>query len=166
MATERLLHEVKTNDLPKIDPGNFAIAPVDRLFRREAGQPVVNGANGSNGANSANGANGANGVNGINGADGAKVEPKSIAQQFLNEADFNKAGALTDAEFPLNLLENKTFAGTGYNTIWRPRSDNPIKPIVSGGHPDVPELNLTAETWHSLNLSVMFPTGGYRNKQI
>lgn len=129
MAAERLLHEVKTNDLPKIDTGNFAIRPVDRIFRREAGPPIANGANGADGAN---------------GANGAKVEPKSIAQQFLNKPDSN--GALTDAEFPLNLLENKTFAGTGYNTIWRPRSDHPIKPIVGGSHPDVLELNLTAET--------------------
>ena len=115
MATERLIHEVKTNDLPKIDLGNFAIRPVDRVFRREAGPPVVNGAN------------------------GAKAEPKSIAQQFLNGADSIAAPALTNAEFPLNLLENKTFAGTGYNTIWRPRSNDPIKPIVAGSHSDVLE---------------------------
>ena len=125
MATERLIHEVKTNDLPKIDLGNFAIQPVDRVFRREAGPPVANGANGAN---------------------GIKAEPKSIAQQFLSGADSNAAPALTNAEFPLNLLENKTFAGTGYNTIWRPRSGDPIKPIVAGSHSDVLELNLTAET--------------------
>lgn len=131
MATERLIHEVKTNDLPKIDLGNFAIRPVDRVFQRQAGPP---------------GANGANGVNGANGANGAKPEPKSIAQQFLNGADADGAPALTNAEFPLNLLENKTFAGTGYNTIWRPRSNDPIKPVVAGSGDDVLELNLTAET--------------------
>lgn len=125
MATERLIHEVKTNDLPKIDLGNFAIRPVDTVFQRQAGPPVANGANGAN---------------------GAKVEPKSIAQQFLNGADANATPVLTNAEFPLNLLENKTFAGTGYNTIWRPRSKKPIEPIVAGTHPDVLELNLTAET--------------------
>ena len=69
-----------------------------------------------------------------------------MAQQFLGETDANAAPVLTDAEFRLNLLENKTFAGTGYNTIWRPRSKKPILPIVAGNKPDVLELNLTAET--------------------
>jgi len=86
MAAERLIHEVKTNDLPKISTGNFAIQPVDRVFARQAEPPVANG---------------------------AKTERKPIAQQFLDEVDAHPESVLTDKEFPLNLLENRTFAGTG-----------------------------------------------------
>ena len=119
MATARLLNEVKTNDLPKIDLGNFAIQPVDRVFAREAAAPVANG---------------------------AKADQKSIAQQFLDQTDAKPAPALGKDEFPLNLLEDKTFAGTGYNTIWRPRSKEALPPTVAGTEDDVLELNLTAET--------------------
>lgn len=72
--------------------------------------------------------------------------------------NFLPANALTSREFPLNLLENKTFAGTGYNVVWRPRSQFPLqkdstkvdKPQMKdqpeGKARDVLELNLTAET--------------------
>lgn len=72
--------------------------------------------------------------------------------------NFLPAKALTITEFPLNLLENRTFAGTGYNVVWRPRSKAPPqnnstkvdkpqkKDQPEGKRDDVLELNLTAET--------------------
>lgn len=45
----------------------------------------------------------------------------------------------------LTLLEGKTFAGTGFNNIFRPRSNVPLKPAVPGGNDNVLQLNLTKE---------------------
>lgn len=61
--------------------------------------------------------------------------------------NFLPADSLTDREFPLNMLENRTFAGTGYNVVWRPRSLKPlVKDEPEGSERDVLQLNLTAET--------------------
>lgn len=61
--------------------------------------------------------------------------------------NFLPAKRLTDREFPLNMLENRTFAGTGYNVVWRPRSLKPlVKDEPEGSERDVLQLNLTAET--------------------
>lgn len=119
MATERLIQEVKTGDLPKIDLGNFSFQPVDRVQALQARLPAENG---------------------------TKVTPKQIAQVLLDSPDLQPPKALDQKQFPLNLLEDRTFAGTGYNTIWRPRSNTPIPPAVDGSAADVLELNLTAET--------------------
>jgi hypothetical protein len=121
MATDRLIHEVRTGDVPKIDAGNFFWRPVQRDSTLHARAP-----NGE-----------------------AKANQKPIAQQLLERPDLRIPDALGDDSFPLNMLENRTFAGTGYNTIWRPRSEKPLEPSklqVPGGNPDVLELNLTAET--------------------
>lgn len=108
MATERLIQEVKTGDLPKIDLGNFTFKPVDGVQALQAKAPVVNG---------------------------AKTTQQQIAQQLLDSPDLQPPKALDEKSFPLNLLENRTFAGTGYNTIWRLRSDTPIPPAVKGDAP-------------------------------
>jgi hypothetical protein len=121
MATDRLIHEVRTGDVPKIDAGNFFWRPVQRDSTLHARAP--NG--------------------------GAKADQKPIAQQLLERPDLRIPDALGEDSFPLNLLENRTFAGTGYNTIWRPRSKFPLEPVgarVPGDLQDVLELNLTAET--------------------
>lgn len=121
MVSERLIHELEVGDLPKIELGNFKWQPVDRVMALTAALTTT--------ADVA--------------ADG---DQRPIARQFLDNPDFQPAEALTDAEFPLNLLQNKTFAGTGCNTIWRPRSKTPIPPPVAGASPDVLAFNLTAET--------------------
>jgi len=144
MATERLIHEVKTGDVPRISLGNFAIRPVDRAFARQTGKPAANGVPATNGAPTINGAPATN---------GAKADQKPIAQQFLERPEPKPVSSLGSAEFPLNLLEDKTFAGTGYNMIWRPRSNSPLEPRLKENartNPDIKqddlELNLTAET--------------------
>lgn len=61
--------------------------------------------------------------------------------------NFLPADRLTNREFPLNMLENRTFAGTGYNVVWRPRSKKPlVENEPEGTDDDVLQLNLTAET--------------------
>lgn len=119
MASKRLSEEVKIGDLPKIDLGNFNWQPVDKVFALSSRAPAA--------------------------ADANRIQ-KPIAQQFLERPEFEPARPLTKDEFPLNLLEDRTFAGTGYNTIWRPRSDKAIEPRVDGQAGDVLELNLTAES--------------------
>lgn len=120
MATQQLEHEVKVGDLPRIDLGNFNWQPVERAFALQAKEAAP--------------------------AEAKVIGQKPISQQLLDRPELQPAPPLTEKEFPLNLLQNKTFAGTGYNTIWRPRSNNPILPIVKGQAADVLELNLTAET--------------------
>jgi hypothetical protein len=120
MATERLLHEIRTGDVPKIDAGNFFWQPVNRVSTLHARAPSAE----------------------------AKINQKPIAQQLLETPDLQPPPRLDEKSFPLDMLENRTFAGTGYNTIWRPRSKTPL-PLdapVPGGAQDVLELNLTAET--------------------
>ncbi len=41
MASERLIHEVKVGDLPKIELGNFKWQPVDRVLALHAGASVT-----------------------------------------------------------------------------------------------------------------------------
>jgi hypothetical protein len=121
MATDRLIHEVKTGDVPQIDAGNFFWRPVQRASTLHARAPNAE----------------------------AKAAQKPIAQQLLERPDLKTPEALKDGFFPLNKLEDRTFAGTGYNTIWRPRSQKPLEDAdkqVPGREPDVLELNLTAET--------------------
>ncbi|KAF7192015.1 hypothetical protein HII31_06660 [Pseudocercospora fuligena] len=114
MATERILTEVKSGDLPSISIGNFSWQAVGekQLLSRAANGAVTNGA-------------GAAAVQ--------PAAPKGDDQQVLLNKAFATAPPLTKEDFPLNLLENKTFSGKGYNTIWR-------------GASDVLELNLTAES--------------------
>jgi hypothetical protein len=121
MATDRLIHEVKTGDVPQIDAGNFFWRPVQRASALHARAP----------------------------SDETKANQKPIAQQLLERPDLKTPKALKEEFFPLNKLEDRTFAGTGYNTIWRPRSQKPLEDAdkrVPGSDPDVLELNLTAET--------------------
>ncbi|KAK4547543.1 hypothetical protein LTR36_000500 [Oleoguttula mirabilis] len=129
MAAERLRHEVATGDLPTISLGNFNWQPVEKRAvlssrARAAGVPGT-------------------------------AQTPIAAQRFLDSvANAKPAAPLTEAEFPLNQLQLKTFAGTGYNVVWRPRpaSKDPgqreqeIQPRVKGVRADVLELNLTAET--------------------
>ena len=116
MATERLLHEVATGDLPTISLGNFNWQPVEK--RSVLSSKVVAA------------------------ADKDKAQTLA-AKRFLRPVP---ATALTEKEFPLDLLQEKTFAGTGYNVVWRPRSSGKPLDKVNGSAPDVLELNLTAET--------------------
>jgi hypothetical protein len=130
MATDRLIHEVRTGDVPKIDAGNFFWRPVERASTVHA--RVVNA--GTNAGTNA----GANGE--------AQTNQKPIAQQLLERPDLKIPEALGKDFFPLDVLQDRTFAGTGYNTIWRPRSNKELEPGVPGTDADVLELNLTAET--------------------
>jgi hypothetical protein len=134
MATDRLIHEVRTGDVPKIDAGNFFWRPVERASTLHA--RVVN--SGPNvGPNAGPNAGTNAGTNGAN--------QKPIAQQLLERPDLKTPTALGKEFFPLDVLQDRTFAGTGYNTIWRPRSKIPLEK-VNGTQDDVLELNLTAET--------------------
>lgn len=122
MATDRLIREVETHDVPKISLGNFSWQPVDRAPALLARAPATSD---------------------------PSAPKRSIAEQLLMHPEVaNKpAEPLGDDVFPLNKLEDRTFAGTGYNVIWRPRGEkNPQVEDDGGKARDVLELNLTAET--------------------
>jgi hypothetical protein len=133
LASDRLLHEVRTGDVPKIDAGNFFWRPAERASTLNA--RVVNA--GMNAGTSAGTNAGTNDV--------AKANQKPIAQQLLERPDLKTPKVLDKEFFPLDVLQDRTFAGTGYNTIWRPRSKTPLEK-VNETQDDVLELNLTAET--------------------
>lgn len=71
--------------------------------------------------------------------------------------------------FPLTLLEDKTFAGKGFNVIWRPRGKPPSDPQKQiplqppGNLDDVIQMNLTAETTTFSKSMGDVPNRGNRN---
>lgn len=126
MTAERLLLELASDDVPKISSGRFNWRPVEGA----ANQSKTNG----------------------NQIPVPTPAPSPAAAIPLAFRESLGAPTLTSEAFPLNLLENKTFMGTGMNMIWRPRSSTkPSKPIigdavVAGGAQDVLQFNMTAES--------------------
>lgn len=135
MATERLQRELATGDLPVIGAGNFRWQPVDApsvFFSRTADsvEPKLQQ------------------VGAV--PDGSNVNLP--AQRMLGQITTSEIqDELTDQCYPLNLLQNRIFAGPGYNVVWRPRGKvpdkgKPVIPTAAGVDADILQINLTAET--------------------
>lgn len=130
MTAERLLLELASDDVPKISQGKFNWRPVDEA---PPSQPKTD-------------------------AKQIPILPQPSTPGAAIPLAFRQSlGAPTltaDEAFPLNLLENKTFMGTGMNMIWRPKSSvAPSRPIkgdvpvtVTTEAQDVLQFNMTAES--------------------
>jgi hypothetical protein len=122
MTAERLLLELASDDVPKISSGKFNWRPVET----SASQPKTNG-------------------------NQIPIQPPAPAPAAAIPLAFREslgAPTLTAEAFPLNLLENKTFMGTGMNMIWRPKSNTQLPgeaPLVASAS-DILQFNMTAES--------------------
>ena len=136
MATERLLQELKVGDRPSVGLGNFqwgSVTMVQQNFKRAPVGPTP---------------------------DIAPVQKQPAGQVTISQIEDSLNSIAPDPPlpadaWPLTLLEDKTFAGKGYNMIWRPRAKEappaPKAPEVAeaqvpGRFPDVLQVNLTGET--------------------
>jgi hypothetical protein len=126
MTAERLLLELASDDVPKISSGKFNWRPVEG----SASQAKTDN-------------------------NQIPIQPQAPAPAAAIPFAFREslgAPTLTAGAFPLNMLENKTFMGTGMNMIWRPRSSadpkNKIQgdAVVAGTDQDVLQFNMTAES--------------------
>ncbi|KAF2720424.1 hypothetical protein K431DRAFT_285720 [Polychaeton citri CBS 116435] len=131
MATQIVLDEVATGDVPALKLGNFFFRPVDNKI--------------------------------------AKLEKEAQSAAPIPAAPPAppaKAPPLPDSAGVLTLLQSKTFAGKGFNTIFRPRSNHPssLDALVPGNDDNVLELNLTGETISFSDSLGRVPNRGFQDQ--